>query len=234
MTAEIDLINDVQDNYVLSVRRGLPRRIAIGKRLFDLVVCIVFLPFLLIMMAMIAILIVLDSPGSPFFVQERVGKDRRRFRIYKFRTMCSDHDPKIDQAFMQAYVSGRLGDVQSGETAIYKPMANDSITRLGRILRKTSLDELPQVANILRGEMSLIGPRPNVIWEVDNYKEWHYRRLDVLPGITGYAQVHGRSSIPFDQIVRYDIEYIQNYSWQMDFRIIWLTFLAVLKRSGVR
>ena len=168
MTTEVKLISDVQDSYIFAPRYpGYPRKSAIGKRIFDLVVCIMLFPFLLILMAIIAILIRLDSSGSPFFVQERIGKDGRRFRIYKFRTMCSNHDPKLDQAYMQAFVAGLIADEHGSENTIYKPTSAEHITRLGRFLRKTSLDELPQILNILRGEMSLIGPRPNVLWEVE-------------------------------------------------------------------
>jgi lipopolysaccharide/colanic/teichoic acid biosynthesis glycosyltransferase len=105
---------------------------------------------------------------------------------------------------------------------------------VGRILRKTSLDELPQLINILKGDMSIVGPRPNVPWEVEEYRAWHYERLEVLPGLTGLAQVRGRSSISFDRIVQYDIEYVRNQSPLMDLKILWWTFLAACTGAGAQ
>lgn len=196
------------------------------------------MPALLLLMGAIALLIKLDSPGSPFFVQERVGKDQRLFRLYKFRTMRSDYDDKADRVFMQAYVAGKLpnaedADEDSGDRdALFKPIKKNDITRVGRFLRKASLDELPQAINILRGEMSLVGPRPNVPWEVASYQEWHLERLSVLPGITGLAQINGRSNISFDQIAKYDVLYVRNLSIKTDLQILWQTFRIVFIGRG--
>ena len=115
---------------------------------------------------------------------------------------------------------------------MFKPFDKNHVTPIGRILRKTSLDELPQLINVLKGQMSLVGPRPNVVWEVEEYKGWHKERLEVLPGITGLAQVKGRSGILFDEIVEYDIEYIENQSLMLDLKILWWTFAAVLVGKG--
>jgi len=112
---------------------------------------------------------------------------------------------------------------------VYKPIQESQVTPVGRILRKTSLDELPQIFNVLKGEMSLVGPRPNVPWEVEEYKQWHYKRLKVLPGVTGLAQVYGRSSISFDHIVQYDIEYVEKQSLLMDLEIMWRTVWVTSK-----
>lgn len=185
--------------------------------------------------ATIALIIVLDSPGSAFFVQERVGKNGRLFRLYKFRTMRIDHDGRHSRAFMQAYVAGQLPDNFEdieGQDVGFKPIKRKDITRVGRFLRKTSLDELPQIINVLKGDMSLVGPRPNVPWEVEAYHDWHYERLNVLPGITGLAQVHGRSNITFDEIVHHDIDYVKNLSLKMDLYILWRTFQFVLTTEG--
>jgi lipopolysaccharide/colanic/teichoic acid biosynthesis glycosyltransferase len=184
------------------------------------------------MMAIIALIIVLDSPGAPLFFQERVGKNGRRFRMIKFRTIRCDYDNQADRAFMQAFVAGQIGNEVENHKAIYKPLGKESITRVGRFLRKASLDELPQLFNILKGHMSFIGPRPNVPWEVDAYEDWHYERLNVLPGITGLAQVHGRSSLSFNQIAAYDIEYINNMSLLLDLWIMWRTVWVVLFGNG--
>lgn len=186
---------------------------------------------LLVIMGIIAIAIVWDSPGSPFFLQERVGKDRRRFRMIKFRTMWRDYDDRSDRAFMQAFVAGQLGG-EEGQTVIHKPLRKENITRVGRFLRKASLDELPQIINILKGEMSLIGPRPNVPWETEAYEEWHFERLKVLPGITGLAQVHGRSCLSFDQIAAYDVKYVRNVSLRLDLWILWRTVWVVAFGKG--
>lgn len=193
------------------------------------------MPFLLILMGIIALAIVLDSPGSPFFVQNRVGKDRRVFRLYKFRTMRCDYNDQNDRLFMQAYIAGQMEGVQESRgdrDALYKPVKRHDITKIGRFLRKASLDELPQVFNILKGEMSLIGPRPNVTWEVDAYSEWHLGRLALLPGITGLAQINGRSNITFDEIAAYDIQYINNIGFWMDMWIIWQTLKLVGTGNG--
>ena len=201
------------------------------KRLMDLTFTFLVLPMVLPLMALIALMIKLDSPGSAIFRQERVGKDGRRFRVYKFRTMQHNLNDSRHKAFMQAFVRGEIGQ-GGGEGAVYKPFTDSQVTRIGRILRKTSLDELPQLLNILKGEMSLVGPRPNVTWEVEAYKGWHMERLAVLPGITGLAQVSGRSAIDFDAIVKYDIAYVRNQSLGLDLRILWRTFKSVLDGKG--
>ena len=224
----------VQSNQFPGTVRLTRRQYQRLKRVFDLVVCLALLPFLLVLMALIAVVIRLDSPGSPFFVQERVGIRGRRFKVYKFRSMWKNHSQVRDKAFMQAYISGKTGDERSrdGKVARYKPIHQDDLTRVGRFLRKASLDELPQIINVIRGEMSLIGPRPNVLWEVDAYSPWHYERLNALPGITGLAQVMGRSDISFDQIARYDIKYVRYQEIRMDLWILWQTVRSVLDRSG--
>lgn len=209
------------------------RYFSYGKRILDLVICISSLVLLLPFMGFISIMIVINSPGSPIFIQERVGKHGKRFFMYKFRTMQTDYDCEEDRAFMQDYIAGKL-DEDTVEAEVYKPNNKSKITKFGKILRITSLDELPQIINIIKGEMSLIGPRPNVPWEVEKYLDWHRERLQVLPGITGLAQVSGRSSLTFDDLVKYDIEYIQNLSFKKDLQIFWSTVLMVLRGVGVR
>jgi lipopolysaccharide/colanic/teichoic acid biosynthesis glycosyltransferase len=149
--------------------------------------------------------------------------------------MRRDYDDEEDRAFMQAYVSGEEVESDEGEKlSVYKPNNRQHYTLFGSVLRKTSLDELPQIINIIKGEMSLVGPRPNVPWEVDEYLEWHYKRLNVLPGITGLAQVRGRSCLTFNDIVRNDIEYINNLSFRMDIYILWMTLMMVFRGVGAR
>jgi lipopolysaccharide/colanic/teichoic acid biosynthesis glycosyltransferase len=182
-------------------------------------------------MVIISLGIVIDSPGFPIFIQDRVGKGGRMFRLYKFRTLRHDHDDRWDRTFMQAFVAGDIHGITSLQTT-YKPIAKGSVTRVGKLLRKTSLDELPQLFNVLKGEMSLIGPRPNVPWETEKYQAWHYERLDVLPGITGLAQVQGRSNITFDEIAKHDIFYVRNQSLSLDLWVLWRTLVIVLTGKG--
>ncbi len=233
MTTEVRFTVRQNESLVLEAIKVNHNWYLILKRILDITICILILPFILVLMAVIAIAVRIDSPGSPIFVQERIGKDGRRFRMYKFRTMRHDYDPQLDRAFMQAFVVGQnvIND-QNHNGAYFKPTKNEHVTRLGRVLRKTSLDETPQIINILKGEMSLIGPRPNLPWEVEKYQDWHYERLTVLPGITGLAQVRGRSCITFDHIVRFDIEYIHNLSIKSDLQILWKTVATVLNGSG--
>ena len=199
------------------------------EKFLALALLIVFAPFI----AFIALLIRLDSPGAALFRQTRIGKDGKPFTFYKFRSMYEDIDRDAHHAFLKAFVNGNVQEKDdSGE--VFKPIKDEQITPVGRFLRKTSMDELPQLLNIIRGEMSFIGPRPNVPAEVEEYKEWHKRRLDVLPGITGLAQINGRSSINFDQIARYDLEYVEKESLLTDLRVLFGTIPSVLWGHGVK
>jgi lipopolysaccharide/colanic/teichoic acid biosynthesis glycosyltransferase len=176
----------------------------------------------------------LDSPGSFLYSQIRIGKYGRPFRMYKFRTMVSNHDPSEDQKYMADFVAGKVAPRVNDEgVATFKSAQPAHITRAGRFLRKTSLDELPQLWNVLRGDMSLIGPRPNLPCEVEQYTQKQYQRLAVLPGITGLAQVHGRSMITFDKIVEYDLEYVFHQSLKLDLQILWWTVVQVVARRNV-
>jgi lipopolysaccharide/colanic/teichoic acid biosynthesis glycosyltransferase len=231
------------------------RRYQIAKRVMDVTLCLLALPVAFPLMLICALLIRIDSPGPVVFVQERIGKGGRRFWMYKFRTMRHSLDDSSHRAFMKAYVNGQIGgngdgkdgrfrgvliespaDVKTGTNGngkqVYKPIQASQVTRVGRLLRKTSLDELPQIFNVLKGEMSMVGPRPNVSWEVEAYRGWHNERLEVLPGITGLAQVRGRSAISFDSIVEYDVEYVEKQSLKMDLKILWWTFSTVLLRTA--
>lgn len=205
----------------------------VTKRMLDITLCLMLLPLMLVIVPILTFAIYLDSPGPVFFIQERVGMNGRRFRMYKFRTMKHEFDDRAGREFMKAYVNGHTHDPFAEGSVVFKPIHNQAqITRIGRILRQTSLDELPQIFNVMRGEMSLIGPRPNVPWEVDAYQDWHRERLVVRPGITGLAQVRGRSSISFDRIVRYDIEYIRNHNILLDLQILWWTLMSVFTGRG--
>ena len=205
-----------------------------AKRILDLTICLMLLPFSLPIALIVAVLIRLDSPGPALFVQERAGKDGRAFRMYKFRTMHHNIDRDSHRSFMKAYVNGQIKSNVAGSETIFKPSHDSHVTRTGRILRKTSLDELPQIWNVIKGEMSLVGPRPNVTWEVEEYQGWHNERLEVYPGITGLAQVRGRSGILFDEIVQYDIEYLERRSMMFDLKILWWTLSSVVLGKGAQ
>ncbi len=201
------------------------------KRVAEKTLALVLLALFSPVFLLFAILIWLDSPGPVLFRQTRIGKGGKEFTFIKFRSMRHNIDRSKHEAFLKAFVNGQVQDVEKGHT-VFKPAQANEITSMGRFLRKTSLDELPQLWNIIKGEMSFIGPRPNLHAEVDAYKEWHKRRLEVLPGVTGLAQVNGRSSIKFDDIVRYDVEYIQNESLLTDLRIVLSTVFVVLLGVG--
>ncbi len=225
--AKLDLLGQVR------VKRLVARPRALAKRLLDLVFCALAMPVALPLMAVIALLVMLDSGRPVLFVQERIGRGGRRFRMLKFRSLRRDYADSRDRQFMKEYIQGKI-DHNSGSTkpAIHKPFQATQVTRLGRILRRTSLDELPQIFNVLRGEMSIVGPRPNVPWEVEAYRVWHTERLEVLPGITGLSQVRGRSGLAWDQMARYDIEYVRNADVFLDIKIMWWTVASILSGRG--
>lgn len=197
-------------------------RVGWTKRLFDLVSGGLILLALLPVFVLVAIAIKLDSPGPVFYRQERVGKHGRRFRIYKFRSMRRDADRLLEALRHRNEASGPL----------FKIRRDPRITRVGQILRRTSLDELPQLFNVLRGEMSLVGPRPPIPAEVEQYEDWQHGRLRALPGITGLWQVSGRSDVSFHDMVRLDLHYIRNWSLSLDFEILVRTIPAVLTNRG--
>jgi len=197
------------------------------KRALDYCITIPGLVVISPLMVAIAIAIKLDSLGPIFFKQKRVGQDGRIFDVIKFRTMVDNAGEERHQKRIQAYAKDEL-DISSG----IKLRDDPRITRVGRFLRDTSLDELPQLINVLRGEMSLVGPRPVPVYEADLYKLWHSERMGTLPGITGLWQVYGRSSVSFDQQLRMDIQYIRNQSLGLNIIIILHTFPVFLNRKG--
>jgi lipopolysaccharide/colanic/teichoic acid biosynthesis glycosyltransferase len=200
-----------------SVRRDY----LIMKRAVDLVVIVVALPFVLVLLALIAIAIRIDSPGKVVFTQVRTGQHGRRFRMFKFRTMVQNAEEL--KASLQHLNVLPLPD--------FKIINDPRITRFGRFLRKTSLDELPQVLNVLKGEMTLVGPRPTS-FAAESYDLWHTRRLEVRPGITGLWQVKGRNETTFDERLRLDSQYIRRMSLWFDAKIVWWTIASVVRRTG--
>jgi lipopolysaccharide/colanic/teichoic acid biosynthesis glycosyltransferase len=204
------------------------------KRTIDVLVSLLVLvlgfPFFLA----IALLIKVTSPGPVFFKQGRIGEKGRSFVMYKFRTMREGIDDSIHREFTQNFIKGNgsYSKLDDSESKIYK-LTNDSrITGIGGFLRRVSLDELPQFINILRGEMAIVGPRPPLPYEYECYEEWHKQRVKVKPGLTGLWQVQGRSSVPFEQMVRLDIHYIENWSLMMDLKIMLWTLPVMLAGTG--
>jgi lipopolysaccharide/colanic/teichoic acid biosynthesis glycosyltransferase len=221
------------DYIIISKPNVLPRHGAYHfiKRILDIGICIAILPLTTFLMSFCAFAIYLNSPGPIFFVQARMGKGGKLFRMYKFRTMQTNIDHSNNRSYMRAYVRSNVTKPAVGRKT-FKPNIDQASFPVGRILRRLSLDELPQIINVLKGDMSIIGPRPNVLWEVDAYHPWHYERMEVLPGITGLAQVRGRSSIDFASLVRNDIEYIEKQGLILDLKILWWTFLSAVKGKG--
>lgn len=192
------------------------------KRVFDLVLGgllgVVSMPLWLL----VAMAIKLDSRGPVLYSQTRIGKNGEPFRCYKFRSMVTGADNLRQE----------LGDRNEATGPLFKVRDDPRRTRVGRLIRRFSLDELPQVINVLRGEMSLVGPRPNLPGEVDQYQEWHKKRLTVSPGITGLWQVSGRADLTFDEMVLLDIYYVENWSLTMDLGILARSIPAVLRARG--
>jgi exopolysaccharide biosynthesis polyprenyl glycosylphosphotransferase len=193
------------------------------KRILDIIGGIVGSLILLIVYPFVALAIKIDSPGPVIFKQKRVGQHGRIFEVYKFRSMHVDAEERKNELMAQNLMHG----------AIFKMKNDPRITRVGRWLRKTSIDEIPQFLNVLKGEMSLVGTRPPTLDEVEHYLDWHYRRISAKPGITGLWQVSGRNKITdFDEIVELDCAYLENWRFLVDIKILLKTIWVVLKRKG--
>jgi undecaprenyl phosphate N,N'-diacetylbacillosamine 1-phosphate transferase len=184
------------------------------KRFVDILLSAVTLILLSPLIALVAIAIRLESEGPVFFVQHRVGKEGKLFRAYKFRSM-------IQKAADQ------------GAGLFIEGQDDPRITKVGKLLRRWSLDELPQFINVLRGEMSVVGPRPTLPYQVDQYNEFQRRRLEVKPGITGWAQIHGRNVLSWPERIEYDVWYVDNRSFRLDMEIIVKTVPVLFKREGL-
>ena len=210
------------------IQHALKRGIEIIGSLFGL---ILFLPI----MVVTAIVIRVTSPGPIIFKQIRLGKKGVRFSFFKFRSMYANIDDKIHREYVADLIKGNLEKINQGDDGnpIYKMKSDPRITMVGKFIRKTSIDELPQFINVLKGEMSLVGPRPPIPYEVEKYEPWHLRRiLEVKPGITGLWQVDGRSKTSFDDMVRLDLRYVQNWSLWLDLKILLKTVKAVIHPKG--
>jgi exopolysaccharide biosynthesis polyprenyl glycosylphosphotransferase len=193
------------------------------KRVIDFTVSLMMLVILSPLMLAAALLISVSSPGAVIFSQERLGLNKRRFRLFKFRTMVPDAEKR----------QADLEKLNEASGPVFKITDDPRITPLGKFLRKTSIDELPQLFNVLKGDMSLVGPRPLPVRDYEGFHhDWHRRRFSVKPGITCFWQIRGRSSIPFEQWMELDMQYIDRWSLWLDFEILLGTIPAVLKGSG--
>jgi lipopolysaccharide/colanic/teichoic acid biosynthesis glycosyltransferase len=227
---------------VLSTETSEKEIYFVCKRCIDLCLAALVLILLLPLLLLIALLIKIDSSGPVFFTHERVGAKRSQvrdeatwvignFRMHKFRSMVQNADSAAHEAYIRDFVEGRV-QPNEGSGGKFKLTNDPRVTRIGRVLRRTSLDELPQLFNVLKGQMSLVGPRPVPPYEVACYRPGDHKRLTALPGITGLWQVNGRCRVSFEQMIHMDLEYIQNASLWLDLRILFLTIPAVLCGRG--
>jgi lipopolysaccharide/colanic/teichoic acid biosynthesis glycosyltransferase len=227
--------------HAVETEEGMERRLYFAcKRLMDIMLAVFLLPLLLPLMLLLAVLIRIDSPGPVFFVQKRIGVKRRTnggritwelytFPFYKFRSMVNDADPMPHQMYFENF---RLGSIKCDSSTPFKLTRDPRLTRIGAFLRRTSLDELPQLLNVLKGEMSLVGPRPALPYEVALYDETHFERFRAIPGITGLWQATARSRVGFEQMIQMDIDYARYAGFWFDLGILLLTIPAVLSCRG--
>jgi exopolysaccharide biosynthesis polyprenyl glycosylphosphotransferase len=211
-------------------REPLPGAARLLKRASDIIIASIAIALMSPLWLIVSILIKLDSKGPICYTQERVGMDGRIFLFYKFRTMRVGADDTVHREYQRQYIAGSPETNQGDEARpAYKLVEDKRVTRVGRVLRRLSLDELPQLLNVLRGDMSIVGPRPPIPYEVEAYQLWHRKRLDMKPGLTGLWQVSGRNRLPFEEMVRLDLFYIENWSLLLDLKIILRTLPVMLR-----
>ena len=203
-----------------------------AKRVLDIAFSLLILIPLSIVIAVFAILIRIDSKGPIFFRQKRVGKNGVQFDMFKLRSMYVDSDDSFHRESIKQYMNGAALNDKVNADNLYKLVDDPRVTRIGRFIRKFSIDELPQFINVFRGEMTLVGPRPPLPYEVEEYDSHHWIRLSGKPGLTGTWQVYGRSRVPFQKMVEMDIEYLSEQSILLDIKLIALTLPVMLKGRG--
>lgn len=199
------------------------------KNALDLIIIVIALVVSSPVLLIVALAVKLDSPGPAVFKQKRIGKDGKEFTVCKFRSMYVNADDRPHREALQKLVQGEPAARVNGQ-GFFKPVDDPRVTRVGKFLRATGLDELPQVINVLRRDMSVVGPRPAIPYELELYKDWHYRRLSVRPGVTGLWQVRRHDTQNFDDVMRLDLEYIDSFSIWLDLKIILLTVPMILFR----
>lgn len=205
------------------------------KRAIDIAGATILLTIVSPLMLITALAVKLTSPGPVIFRQMRIGRWGKPFPFYKFRSMRCDNDDTVHREYVKNLIQGRHDEINQGDAddPVYKLRSDSRITPVGRIIRRASIDELPQLFNVLKGEMSLVGPRPPIPYEIENYQPWHMRRLqEVRPGITGLWQVDGRSKTSFDEMVRLDLRYIRNWTLWLDIKILFKTVVVVIRCDG--
>ena len=205
------------------------------KRVLDIVGSLVGLLFFSPLFFIISLAIKMSSPGPIIFNQIRLGKGGNKFVFLKFRSMDANNDDRIHRDYVAELIRGNLEKINQGNerNPVFKIKKDNRVTKIGKIIRKTSLDELPQLWNVLRGEMSLVGPRPPIPYEIEKYEPWHLRRvLEMKPGITGLWQVEGRNTTTFDNMVRLDLRYVRDWSIWLDIKILWKTAAEIFRPSG--
>jgi lipopolysaccharide/colanic/teichoic acid biosynthesis glycosyltransferase len=247
LDSELNVAWPTPGDLLLVAQRNEERRLYFAcKRILDFSVAAVLLVILSPLMLLLAILVVLDTHGPAIFSQPRVGLRRRgygrgaawelgTFTFYKFRSMVDGADPSVHRAFTRALIRNDEATVEkllAGEDRIKKMTHDARITRVGRWLRKSSLDELPQLWNVLRGEMSLVGPRPPTVYEAEMYDRQQCRRMGAVPGMTGLWQTNGRCTANYQGMIQCDLEYIEHQSLWLDLKILVLTPLTVLRARG--
>jgi lipopolysaccharide/colanic/teichoic acid biosynthesis glycosyltransferase len=204
---------------------------ATASRVLDVLIAGLALLALVPVIAVAAAAVRLSSPGPVLFRQRRLGRGMRPFTVLKFRTMRADADSAVHRDFVRSLIDNKPEPEQHGK--LYKLVVDDRVTRVGRFLRSWSLDEVPQLINVLRGEMSLVGPRPVIEYEVEQYPDWYLRRFAVKPGLTGLWQVSGRNERTYEEMVRFDVEYAESRNLWLDLRILARTAVVVMRRQGV-
>jgi lipopolysaccharide/colanic/teichoic acid biosynthesis glycosyltransferase len=212
--------------------RALPVAARVARRTLDIAVSGLLLLLMLPVILAVVLAIRIGSPGPVLFRQRRLGRGMTPFTVLKFRSMKPAADSAPHREYVKTLISGEAAE-QPQEGGIYKLAVDDRVTGIGRFLRKTSLDELPQLWNVLRGEMSLVGPRPVIAYEVELYPDWYLERFAVRPGLTGLWQVSGRNERTYEEMVRFDIEYARKQSLLLDLKILIKTLWVVARGQGV-
>lgn len=232
---DLSLIDEllVDDPAPLRLRVGnpdYPRWQRIFKRSVDIASSLLVLTLGAPLLVSLAAAVKFSSPGPVFFRQVRLGRDGKPFTFYKFRSMHHKNDDAAHRDFCRNFISGDMAE--SSDHTVFKMVRDPRITRIGCFLRRSSLDELPQFWNVLRGEMSLVGPRPPISYELEHYQDWHKDRLKVKPGLTGLWQVSGRSAVGFDEMVMLDLYYIGHWNLKLDLKIMARTLPVMVKGEG--
>ncbi len=218
----------------LSTFHNLKTRHKLMKSILDIGVSSTLLALLSPLLLFCAVLIKIDSPGPVLYRQTRIGRGGRRFTFFKFRTMHQNSDERIHKEHVKHLMNGEAGLSGTGRPGekSYKLTDDDRVSRLGRFLRKTSIDEIPQLINVLKADMTLVGPRPHPVYEAELYDVWHSHRLNIRPGVTGLGQVYGRFNTDYEDVYRLDLQYSKNASFLLDLKIIFKTFLVVFSGRG--